>query len=37
MAASRETITRPDGSQIITVRNRNGDILRRSRIDPRWP
>ncbi|WP_248305015.1 OmpA family protein [Devosia sp. FKR38] len=29
----RETITRPDGSQIITVRNRNGDILRRSRID----
>lgn len=31
---TRETITRPDGSQIITVRNRNGDILRRSRIDP---
>ena len=30
----RETITRPDGSQIVTVRNRNGDILRRSRITP---
>ena len=30
----REVITRPDGSQIVTVRNRNGDILRRSRIDP---
>ncbi|WP_323015900.1 OmpA family protein, partial [Devosia sp.] len=30
----RETITRPDGSQIVTVRNRNGDVLRRSRIDP---
>jgi len=29
---TRETITRPDGSQIVTVRNRNGDILRRSRI-----
>ena len=25
-------LTRPDGSQIVTVRNRNGDILRRSRI-----
>jgi outer membrane protein OmpA-like peptidoglycan-associated protein len=31
---TRETITRPDGTQIVTVRNRNGDILRRSRIDP---
>jgi outer membrane protein OmpA-like peptidoglycan-associated protein len=30
----REVITRPDGSQIVTVRNRNGDILRRSRITP---
>ncbi|WP_375600092.1 OmpA family protein [Devosia sp. Naph2] len=30
----REVITRPDGTQIITVRNRNGDILRRSRIAP---
>lgn len=31
---TREVITRPNGSQIITVRNRNGDILRRSRITP---
>ena len=31
---TREVITRPDGSQIVTVRNRNGDILRRSRFDP---
>jgi outer membrane protein OmpA-like peptidoglycan-associated protein len=31
---TREVITRPDGSQIITVRNRNGDVLRRSRLDP---
>ena len=30
----REVITRPDGTQIVTVRNRNGDILRRSRITP---
>jgi outer membrane protein OmpA-like peptidoglycan-associated protein len=30
----RETITRPDGTQIVTVRNRNGDVLRRSRISP---
>lgn len=30
----RETITRPDGSQVITVRNANGDVLRRSRITP---
>ena len=31
---TRETITRPDGTQIVTVRNRNGDVLRRSRFDP---
>jgi outer membrane protein OmpA-like peptidoglycan-associated protein len=30
----REVITRPDGTQIVTIRNRNGDILRRSRITP---
>jgi outer membrane protein OmpA-like peptidoglycan-associated protein len=30
----REVITRPDGSQIVTVRNRYGDVLRRSRITP---
>ncbi|KKB13012.1 hypothetical protein VE25_04260 [Devosia geojensis] len=30
----RETVLRPDGTQIVTVRNRNGDILRRSRITP---
>lgn len=30
----REVVERPDGSQVITVRNRNGDILRRSRITP---
>ncbi|MBX3570463.1 MAG: OmpA family protein [Rhizobiaceae bacterium] len=29
---TRETIVRPDGSQVITVRNRYGDIIRRSRI-----
>jgi len=29
----RETITRPDGVRIITVYDRNGDILRRSRFD----
>ena len=29
----RETITRPDGVKIITIYNRNGDILRRSRFD----
>ena len=28
----RETIERPDGSKIVTIRNRNGDILQRSRI-----
>jgi outer membrane protein OmpA-like peptidoglycan-associated protein len=31
---TRETITRPDGTQIVTITNRNGDVLRRSRIDP---
>jgi outer membrane protein OmpA-like peptidoglycan-associated protein len=31
---TRETIIRPDGTQIVTVRNSNGDILRRSRITP---
>ncbi len=30
----RETIVRPNGAQIITVRNRNGEIVRRSRITP---
>lgn len=30
----REVVSRPDGSQVVTVRNRNGDILRRSRITP---
>jgi len=29
----RETITRPDGVRIVTIYNRNGDILRRSRFD----
>jgi outer membrane protein OmpA-like peptidoglycan-associated protein len=32
---TRETIERPDGSKIVTVRNRNGDILQRSKITPR--
>ena len=30
----RETIERPDGTLIVTVRDRNGNILRRSRITP---
>ncbi len=29
----RETIERPDGTRIVTIYNRNGDILRRSRFD----
>jgi outer membrane protein OmpA-like peptidoglycan-associated protein len=29
----RETITRPDGVRVVTVFNRNGDILQRSRFD----
>lgn len=30
----RETIDRPNGTRIITIYNRNGDILRRSRFTP---
>lgn len=30
----REVITRPNGVKIVTVRNRYGDIIRRSRIEP---
>lgn len=30
----RETIVRPNGSQIVTIRNRYGDVVRRSRITP---
>jgi outer membrane protein OmpA-like peptidoglycan-associated protein len=30
----REVITRPNGVRIVTVRNRYGDIIRRSRIEP---
>jgi len=30
---TRETIIRPDGTRLVTVYNRNGDILRRSRFD----
>jgi len=31
----RETIDRPDGYQIVTIRNRYGDIIQRSRVDSR--
>ncbi|WFU03665.1 OmpA family protein [Rhizobium sp. CB3171] len=31
----RETIDQPDGDRIITVRNRYGDVIQRSRIDAR--
>jgi outer membrane protein OmpA-like peptidoglycan-associated protein len=31
----RETIDRPDGDRIITVRNRYGDVIQRSRVDAR--
>ncbi|MEO8756393.1 MAG: OmpA family protein [Devosia sp.] len=31
---TRETITRPNGSKVVTVRNRNGDILQRSKVLP---
>jgi len=31
---TREVILRPDGSQLITIRDRYGDIIRRSRIEP---
>lgn len=30
----RETIVRPNGVQIVTIRNRHGEIVRRSRISP---
>lgn len=30
----KETIVRPNGVQIVTIRNRDGDVLRRSRIMP---
>lgn len=30
----REVITRPNGVKIVTIRNRYGDIIRRSRIEP---
>ena len=30
----RETVVRPDGTRVVTVRNAFGDILRRSRITP---
>jgi outer membrane protein OmpA-like peptidoglycan-associated protein len=29
----RETISRPDGTRVVTIYNQNGDILRRSRFD----
>lgn len=31
---TRETIVRPDGSRVVTIRNDNGDIIRRSRFLP---
>lgn len=31
---TRETIVRADGSEIVTIYNRNGDIIRRSRFTP---
>lgn len=31
---TREVIMRPNGNQVVTIRNRNGDIIRRSRITP---
>ncbi len=31
----RETIDRPDGYRIVTIRNRYGDIIQRSRVDSR--
>ena len=33
----RETITRPNGVRIVTIYNRNGDILQRSRFDAGRP
>ena len=32
---SRETISRPDKSQVVTIRNQYGDLVQRSRIDAR--
>lgn len=32
---TREVIVREDGSQVVTLRNRYGDMIQRSRIDPR--
>ncbi|QPC91431.1 OmpA family protein [Mesorhizobium sp. INR15] len=31
---SRETVVRDNGNQIVTIRNRNGDVIQRSRITP---
>ncbi|MDX8441662.1 OmpA family protein [Mesorhizobium sp. VK3E] len=31
---TRETVERENGIQIVTIRNRNGDVIRRSRITP---
>ena len=31
---TRETVTRPNGVQVVTIRDRYGDIVRRSRITP---
>ncbi len=31
---TRQTVVRPDGSKVVTIRDRYGDIVRRSRIDP---
>ncbi|BCG83775.1 OmpA family protein [Mesorhizobium sp. 113-3-3] len=31
---TRETIVRDNGNQIVTIRNRNGDVIQRSRITP---
>jgi outer membrane protein OmpA-like peptidoglycan-associated protein len=31
---TRETVVRDNGNQIVTIRNRNGDIIQRSRITP---
>ena len=30
----RETVTRPDGTRIVTIYDRDGDVLRRSRFNP---
>lgn len=31
---TRETVVRDNGNQIVTIRNRNGDVIQRSRITP---